>query len=141
MSTYHTPDARTFLSTLSTVIQSGIQVLIWAGDAGKTPIFRLHTRSPMHGSRSLRLSPDWICNTAGVQAVIAQLQFAQSAGFNSKSLVPYTVSGVQYGVFKTAGNLSFLNVFNAGHEVPAYQPVLSLQAFIQTLTQQPLSSS
>jgi len=48
---------------------------------------------------------------------------------------------VQYGVFKTAGNLSFLNVFNAGHEVPAYQPVLSLQAFIQTLTQQPLSSS
>ena len=29
------PDARSFLSTLSTVVQSGIQVLIWAGDAGK----------------------------------------------------------------------------------------------------------
>jgi len=84
---------------------------------------------------------DWICNTAGVQAVIAQLQFAQSVQFNSLSLVPYTVSGVEYGVFKTAGNLSFLNVFNAGHEVPAYQPVVALQAFMQTLSQHPLSST
>ena len=86
-------------------------------------------------------STDWDCNTAGVQAVISQLHFAQSADFNSKALVPYTVNGVQYGVFKTAGNLSFLNVFNAGHEVPAYQPVLSLQAFMQTLSQQPLSAT
>ncbi|KAF8269049.1 carboxypeptidase-like protein S1 [Lactarius quietus] len=110
-------DARTFIPTLSTVIQSGIQVLIWAGDA------------------------DWNCNTAGVEAVIAQLQFAQSAEFNSMSLVPYTVNGMQYGVFKTAGNLSFLRVFNAGHEVPAYQPLLSLQVFTQTLSRQPLSST
>ena len=53
--------------------------------------------------------------------------------------MPYTVGGVQYGVFKTAGKLSFLNVFNAGHAVPAYQPILSLQAFVQTLSQQQLS--
>ena len=51
-SRYPGADARTFLSTLSTVIQSGIQVLIWAGDAGKTPTFRPCTRSPMHGSVS-----------------------------------------------------------------------------------------
>jgi hypothetical protein len=76
-----------------------------------------------------------------VQAVISQLEFAHSTDFNSKSLVPYTVGGIQYGVFKTAGKLSFLNVFNAGHEVPAYQPVLSLQAFMQTLSQRPLSST
>ncbi|KAH9178171.1 carboxypeptidase-like protein S1 [Lactarius sanguifluus] len=110
-------DARSFLSTLSTVVQSGIQVLIWAGDA------------------------DWICNTAGVQAVIAQIQFAESSQFNSASLAPYTVNGVQVGAFKTAGKLSFLNVFNAGHEVPAYQPVAALQAFVQTLSQQPLTST
>ena len=116
-------------------------MLIWAGDAGRTPTFRPRSRSPMwYGSRS-RLSLDWICNTAGLQAVISQLKFAQSAHFNSKSLVPYTVNGVQYGVFKTASNLSFLNVFKAGHEVPAYQPVLSLQAFMQTLSQRPLCST
>ena len=85
------------------------------------------------------LFTDWDCNTAGVQAVISQLQFSQSSAFNSRSLVPYTVGGVQYGVFKTAGKLSFLNVFNSGHQVPAYQPVLSLQVFVQTLSQQPLS--
>ena len=84
---------------------------------------------------------DWICNTAGVQAVIAQIQFAQSSQFNSDSLVPYTVNGVQYGTFKTAGKLSFLNVFEAGHEIPAYQPVVALQAFTQTLSQHPLSST
>ena len=116
-------------------------MLIWAGDAGKTPTFRPCTRSPMHGSRSLRLSLDWVCNTAGVQAVVSRLKFAQSANFNSKCLEPYTVSGVQYGVFKTAGNLSFLNVFKAGHGVSAYQPVLSLQAFMQTLGRRPLCST
>ena len=36
---HHTSGARSFLSTLSKVIQSGIQVLIWAGDAGETPTF------------------------------------------------------------------------------------------------------
>ena len=85
------------------------------------------------------LSIDWLCNTAGVQAAISQLHFPQSSEFNSRPLVPYTVGGVQYGVFKTAGKVSFLNVFNAGHHVPAYQPILSLQAFVQTISQQPLS--
>ncbi|KAI0254935.1 carboxypeptidase S1 [Lactifluus subvellereus] len=110
-------DARSFLSTLSEVIQSGVQVLIWAGDA------------------------DWNCNTAGVQAAISRLTFPESSSFNSKSLAPYTVGGVQYGTFKTAGKLSFLNVFEAGHTVPAYQPVAALQVFSQTINQQPLSST
>ena len=115
-------------------------MLIWAGDAGKNyPPFR--PLCPILGSRSLFFSPDWICNTAGVQAVIAEIQYAESAQFNSQSLVPYTVNGVQYGTFKTAGNLSFLNVFEAGHEIPAYQPVVALQAFIQTISQQPLRST
>ena len=120
------------------MVQSGIQVLIWAGDAGKNfffPPFFL-TRSPL-----TLIHKDWICNTAGVQAVIAQIQFAQSSQFNSESLAPYTVNGVQFGTFKTAGKLSFLNVFEAGHEIPAYQPIVALQAFTQTISQQPLSST
>ncbi|KAH8981007.1 carboxypeptidase S1 [Lactarius akahatsu] len=76
-----TPDAHTFLSTLSTFIQCGIQVLIWAGDADRD------------------------CNTAGVQALCTP-----SAACN-------TACSRQYGVFETAGNLSFLNVFNAGHKI------------------------
>ena len=135
--TNYTPDSRTFLPALDKILQSGIQVLIWAGDAGNSPIFS-HALAIRY---VLSCISDWICNTAGVQAVIAQLQFTQSAEFNSKSLVPYTVGGVQYGEFKTADNFSFLNVFKAGHEVPAYQPALALQAFMQTLTLQPLRST
>ena len=107
-----------------------------------TPSFRL--RCPIHAhvlSFTLSTHADWICNTAGVQAVVAKIQFAESTQFNSASLAPYTVNGVQYGTFKTAGKLSFLNVFKAGHEVPAYQPIVALQAFIQTISQQPLSST
>ena len=74
-----------------------------------------------------------------MEAAISQLNFPQSAAFNSMSLVPYTVGGVEYGVFKTAGSLSFLRVSNAGLKVPAYQPVLALQVFSQTLSQQPLA--
>ena len=100
----------------------------------------VHTHS-VGDSLSFRFSPDWVCNTAGVQEVLSQVQFAQSAEFNSKPLIPYTIGGVQYGVFKTAGTLSFLNVFESGHQLPAYQPFLSLQAFMQIMSQQPLSSS
>jgi carboxypeptidase C (cathepsin A) len=87
------------------------------------------------------VTTDWLCNTGGVQAVLPQLTFPESTTFNSESLMSYTVGGVQYGTFKTAGKVSFLNVFNAGHEVSAYQPVVSLQAFTQTINQQPLSST
>ena len=135
------PDARSFLSTLSTVVQSGIQVLIWAGDAGRNSLLSITLSDPNSRSFFLSTHVDWICNTAGVQAVIANIQFAESAQFNWASLVPYTVKGVQYGTFKTAGKLSFLNVFKAGHEIPAYQPIVALQAFIQTISQQPLSST
>ena len=84
---------------------------------------------------------DWICNTAGMQAVITKIQFTELAQFNAASLKLYTINGMQYGTFKTAGKLLFLNVFKAGHEVPTYQPIIALQVFIQTMSQQLLRST
>ena len=91
--------------------------------------------------RSNTLSTDWICNVEGVEAVVSQLTFPQSAEFNAASLINYTVNGKVVGRFKTAGKLSFLEVFDAGHEVPAYQPAAALQAFNQTINQQALHST
>ena len=54
------------------------------------------------------LSTDWICNVEGVEAVVSQLTFPQSAEFNAASLINYTVNGKVVGQFKTAGKLSFL---------------------------------
>jgi len=84
---------RSFLNTLSTVVQSGIQVLVWAGDA------------------------DWICNWMGNLAAANSLTWSGKSTFASKAVVPYTVSGTSYGEFKTVGNLSWLRVYGAGHEV------------------------
>ncbi|TVY16076.1 Carboxypeptidase S1 [Lachnellula arida] len=110
-------DARSFVSTLSKVVQSGITVTLWAGDA------------------------DWICNWFGGLVVADSITFSGSSAFGSKAVTNYTVDGTAGGTFKTEGNLSWLRVFGAGHEVPYYQPKLALQVFKQTMQKQALSST
>ncbi|TVY82157.1 Carboxypeptidase S1 [Lachnellula suecica] len=110
-------DSRSFLATLSTVVQSGITVLLWAGDA------------------------DWICNWFGGLAVANAITYSGSTAFNAKAVTNYTVNGVAGGTFKTVNNLSWLRVFGAGHEVPYYQPALALQAFTQTMSKKAISST
>jgi carboxypeptidase D len=84
---------------LSKVEQSGIQALIWAGDA------------------------DWICNLFAGLASAEYLMYSDSAAFKKKAVGNYTVNGVAAGTFKTEGDLSWLRVFvqynGAGHEVCA----------------------
>lgn len=126
-------DPRSFLSTLSSVVQSGINVLVWAGDA------------------------DWICNWLGNYEVANAVDFSGHAQFSAMDLVPYTVNGVEKGQFKTVDNFSFLRVYEAGHEVPYYreylvyvdsrcvlievEPDTALQVFEQILQKKPLSST
>lgn len=110
-------DSRSFLTQLSSVVQSGIQVVVWAGDA------------------------DWICNWFGGLAAANAITYSGSSAFNSAALAPYTVSGTEGGTFKQSGNFGFLRVFGAGHEVPFYQPQVALQVFKQTMNQKPLSST
>ena len=43
-----------------------------------------------------------------------------SSRFKSQPFVNYTVNGVVAGVYKQAGNFSYLIMNDAGHEVPAY---------------------
>jgi len=110
-------DARSFLSTLSTVVQSGITTLIWAGDA------------------------DWNCNWFGGLAVANGISYSGSTAFNAKAVTSYTVNGTAGGTFKNAGNLSWLRVFGAGHKVPYYQPAVALQVFTQTMQKKAIFST
>ncbi|KAH7211436.1 Alpha/Beta hydrolase protein [Fusarium oxysporum] len=105
---------RSFLPTLSQVIDSKITVLIWAGDA------------------------DWICNWMGNYRALNSIA---PQSFVSAPLKSFTVGGKKYGEFKTSGNLSWLRVYGAGHEVPAYQPEAALAAFIATMSKKPISST
>jgi carboxypeptidase C (cathepsin A) len=64
---------------------------------------------------------DWICNWIGNQATAEAVKYSGSSAFKSAAMKPYTVGGQQTGTFKIQGNLSFLRVFGAGHEVPYYR--------------------
>lgn len=81
---------------------------------------------------------DWICNWIGnydaVQSIAPQ-------EFVSASIKPYTVGGKKYGEYKTAGKLNWLRAYEAGHEVPAYQPEAALAAFTSIMSKQSLKST
>ncbi|KAJ9194454.1 hypothetical protein DTO164E3_7339 [Paecilomyces variotii] len=109
--------SRTYLDTLSAVVQSGIRVLLWAGDA------------------------DWICNYKGVQKVAEMVDFPGITEFGNAQLQSYTVNGEKKGEFKTVDNFSYLRVYGAGHEVPYYQPQTALQVFEQTIKKMAISST
>ncbi|RKF56908.1 Carboxypeptidase S1 [Erysiphe neolycopersici] len=99
--------SRSFIPTLSTIVQSGVRTLIWAGDA------------------------DWICNWYGGLAVAESINYSESYTFKDQMLEEYTVNGQARGEYKTAGNLAWLRAYGAGHEVPYYTPELALQVFKQ----------
>lgn len=64
---------------------------------------------------------DWICNWMGNLEVANLIAYDETATFNAATVAPYTVNGTAFGEFKTAGNLNWLRVFEAGHEVPFYR--------------------
>lgn len=58
--------------------------------------------------------------------MVNSINYTDSAAFQSAKLAEYTVSGTSHGQFKTAGNLNFLRVYEAGHEVPYYRKPASI---------------
>ncbi|KAI4249555.1 MAG: hypothetical protein LQ352_005587 [Teloschistes flavicans] len=110
-------NSRSFLSQLGDVVRSGVQTVVYAGDA------------------------DWICNWFGNQAAAEAVSYSGQSAFKSAPLTSYTVNGQAAGTFKTVGKLSFARIFGAGHEVPFYQPAAALQVFKQTMSGQALSST
>lgn len=61
------------------------------------------------------------------------MNYTYTAEFNAAGYTPMLVDGVQYGETREYGNLSFTRVYEAGHEVPYYQPIPSLQLFNRTI--------
>ena len=108
--------------------------------AVRAPTFRPHDLCLTH----VLFSPshiDVIANEIGAQKVIAEIQFDRSAEFNAASLEPFAVDGELYGSYKTTGQLSFVIIEQAGHQVPAFQPKASLELFRQIMSNEPLHST
>lgn len=76
---------------------------------------------------------DYICNWFGGQAISLATKYKHSKQFQAAGYAPFLVDGVEYGETREYGNFSFTRVYEAGHEVPYYQPIASLQLFNRTL--------
>ncbi|CUA72246.1 hypothetical protein RSOLAG22IIIB_00911 [Rhizoctonia solani] len=81
---------------LEKVINAGVRTLILAGDA------------------------DYICNYMGFESMVDALQTKFTSEFKNQTWSNWTVAGISAGQYKNAGTFSYLRVYQAGHEVPAY---------------------
>lgn len=76
---------------------------------------------------------DYICNWFGGEAISLSTKYKHSKEFQAAGYAPFTVDGEEFGQTREYGNFSFTRVYEAGHEVPYYQPKASLQLFNRTL--------
>ncbi|EGG04094.1 carboxypeptidase S1 [Melampsora larici-populina 98AG31] len=81
---------------LERIINSGVRTLIFDGDA------------------------DYILNYMGVEAMVDSLNTTFSEQYKQQQFSDWLVDGQKAGLYKNAGTFSYLRVFGAGHQVPAY---------------------
>ncbi|KAJ3513592.1 hypothetical protein NLJ89_g2861 [Agrocybe chaxingu] len=81
---------------LEFVINSGVRTIIFDGDA------------------------DYILNFNGVEAMVDKLETIWSPLYKRQKFASYKVNSQVTGIFKNAGRFSYVRIYGAGHEVPAY---------------------
>ncbi|KAJ1310422.1 hypothetical protein OPQ81_007156 [Rhizoctonia solani] len=108
---------------LEKVINAGVRTLILSGDA------------------------DYICNYISFESMVDALKTQFTSEFTQQTWSNWTVSGTAAGQYKNAGTFSYLRVYQAGHEVPAYGNgnltigQAALLYFAQTMQDKPISSA
>ena len=99
-----------YLEDLSALIDDGIKVALVFGDR------------------------DYACNWIGGEAVSLAVNYSRSTDFADAGYANVTVnSSYVGGLVRQHGNFSFTRVFQAGHEVPAYQPETAYEIFRRSL--------
>ena len=76
---------------------------------------------------------DYICNWFGGQAVSLAVNYTDREEFANAGYAPFVVDGYEYGEVRQQGLFSFMRIYEAGHEVPFYQPLASLALFERVL--------
>jgi hypothetical protein len=78
---------------------------------------------------------------------VASLKTHISSEFAQQRFADFTVNGVSAGRYKNAGKFSYVRIFGAGHEVPAYmwpgvpRGEAALQMFTQIMSGKQLSGT
>ncbi|KAI1841055.1 hypothetical protein JX266_012713 [Neoarthrinium moseri] len=97
------------LSDLEELLDRGVKVALINGDA------------------------DYLANWMGGEAISLAANYTHSAGFRAANYEPLVVDGTKYGETREFGQFSFTKVYEAGHDVPFYQPVATLELFKRVL--------
>ncbi|KAL2043728.1 hypothetical protein N7G274_003247 [Stereocaulon virgatum] len=106
-----------FLDDLAYVLESGIKVALIYGDR------------------------DYICNWIGGEEVSLAVDYNQKDAFHSAGYTNITTnSSYVGGLVRQHGNFSFSRVFQAGHEVPAYQPETAYRIFSRAIFGQDIAT-
>ncbi|EIN14710.1 alpha/beta-hydrolase [Punctularia strigosozonata HHB-11173 SS5] len=109
-------DARTWLPQLGALANSRLKVLIWAGDA------------------------DINCNWLGGYASVEAMDWYGHDRLVNTPFKNITLDGAPVASIKNIDNFSFARVYQAGHEVPAFQPEAALAIFEQVIKKEQLHS-
>ena len=65
----------------------------------------------------------------GGEALSLAVEYKEAAAFRASGYEPFVVDGQEYGVGRQHGNFSFTRIYDAGHEIPYYQPKAALELF------------
>ena len=99
-----------YLRDLGYLLDSGIKVALMYGDR------------------------DYACNWIGGEEVSLAVNYSQSEAFRAAGYANISVNSSYIGgQVRQHGNFSFSRVFQAGHEVPAYQPETAYQIFTRAI--------
>ena len=98
---------KNYQTDLPDQLESGIKVLIYAGDQ------------------------DYICNWLGNKAWTLAMPWSGHDAFNAAEDLPYRLdsNSLEVGKLRTAKGFSFLQLYSAGHMVPLDQPEAALDMF------------
>lgn len=77
----------------------------------------------MYGDR------DYPCNWVGGEAASLAVPYSKAGEFAAAGYAPLSTSDGVKGMTRQYGNFSFTRVFQAGHEVPAYQGLAAHEIF------------
>lgn len=81
---------------------------------------------------------DYNCNWLGGQVVS---ELVGAPGFSTAGYTDVKTSdGITHGQTKQSGNFAFVRVYESGHEVPFYQPLLALEMFHRAISGKDIAS-
>ncbi|KAK7424644.1 hypothetical protein QQZ08_008527 [Neonectria magnoliae] len=81
----------------------------------------------MYGDR------DYACSWTGGEAASLAVPYKRASDFASAGYAPFITVEGENGMTRQFGNFSFTRVYQAGHEVPSYQPAAAYEVFMRAL--------